>query len=450
MVPIENLSVWFSYEIDNRQVFGFGTEQLIINFDNLTVMNSYSYHFGIINQTVSFNLYPYESSDDCGIGSIGTAIISISSGIVILGLIGLLVKHSMVVSWQIIGLLQFLNFVPLMMIYNPSWIVSFCESFAIFNSQIGAIASTLIRGLFTYDHYTNTVDYKFSRSGYTSTAFLWNAADIICIWIIWGLIVPILYFATLIFTKYEIIHTIEYRYKKGFPYVLILLTYLRGTFWVALNLAHAEFNNPISSLSTCLALIYAWVIVAYPPYEAYNAFVYRKEIKKGTRPTYLRLNILFYDFGVMNPFQFFYYWQFFLRRFIFAIMLLAWPQQKYLTLSCWTLMHMCSMLYVTYVKPFNSITRNFSVILTETGLVALHGTLFGFIDAPNGLGNQHFVDYALIFAVILLVVVWGNLVLEWIDFMIPLYKLGVILNIIEEKGKLLQTNDLNHSFLTCT
>lgn len=68
-------------------------------------------------------------------------------------------------------------------------------------------------------------------------------------------------------------------------------------------------------------------------------------------------------------------------------------------------MHMCSMLYVTYVQPFNSITRNFSVILTETGLVALHGTLFGFIDAPNGLGNQHFVDYALIFAVILLVVV---------------------------------------------
>lgn len=120
MVPIENLSVWFSYEIDNRQVFGFGTEQLVINFDNLTVMNSYSYHFGIINQTVSFNLYPYESSDDCGIGSIGTAIISISSGIVILGLIGLLVKHSMVVSWQIIGLLQFLNFIPLMMIYNPS------------------------------------------------------------------------------------------------------------------------------------------------------------------------------------------------------------------------------------------------------------------------------------------------------------------------------------------
>lgn len=74
-------------------------------------------------------------------------------------------------------------------------------------------------------------------------------------------------------------------------------------------------------------------------------------------------------------------------------------------------MHMCSMLYVTYVKPFNSIARNFSAILTETGLVALHGTLFGFMEAPNNIGNQHFVDYALIFSIILLIVIIGNFVL---------------------------------------
>ena len=433
-VPIENLSVWYSYDIDSRQIFGFGTEKLTIYFDNLTVMNSYSYHFGIINSTVSFNLSPYESQENCGIDYIGTAIIAISLGIVILGLVGLIVGHSMVISWQIIGLLQFISFVPLMMIYNPSWIVRLWDNFAVFNSQFGAIASTFIRGLFTYDNFTNSVDYKFSRSGYTSTAFLWNAADIIWIWTIWGLFVPILWFVKLIFPQYQIIQTIESRYKKGFPYILILLTYLRGTFWVALNLANAEFNNAISGLSTCLALIYAWVIIAYPPFEAYNAFVYKKEILKGTRPTYLRLNILFYDFGVMNPFQFFYYWQFFLRRFLFAAMLVAWPQQKYLTLCWWTLMHMGSMLYVTYVKPFNSICRNFSVILTETGLVALHGVLFGFIEAPAYIGNQHFNDYALIFVLILLVIVWGNLILGWIDFMIPLYKLGVILNIVEEKG----------------
>lgn len=120
MVPIENLSVWFSYEIEKRQIFGFGTEKLIINFDNLTVMNSYSYNFGLINKTVSFDLYPYESSEDCGVGPINTAIIAISLGIVILGLVGLLVKHSMVVAWQVIGILQVLNFIPLMMIYTPS------------------------------------------------------------------------------------------------------------------------------------------------------------------------------------------------------------------------------------------------------------------------------------------------------------------------------------------
>ena len=119
-VPIENLSVWFSYEIDNRQIFGFGAEQVRIYFDNLTVMNSYSYHFGLINSTVTFNLDPYESPEDCGIPSLGTAILAISLGTVMIGLVGLIVGHSMVVSWQVIGLLQFINFVPLMMIYNPS------------------------------------------------------------------------------------------------------------------------------------------------------------------------------------------------------------------------------------------------------------------------------------------------------------------------------------------
>jgi hypothetical protein len=99
-----------------------------------------------------------------------------------------------------------------------------------------------------------------------------------------------------------------------------------------LCLAHAEFHNFSAGLSTSIALIFAGLIITFPPYECYNAIVFFRELKRGNRPTYFRLNVLFYDFGVTNVYQFFYYWQFFLRRFLFAVMLVAWPQARYLTL----------------------------------------------------------------------------------------------------------------------
>jgi len=58
------------------------------------------------------------------------------------------------------------------------------DSFAIYNTEIGAIGASLIRGIFKLKYYNNNVDYKFHRAGYNSTAFLWNAADILTVWLI--------------------------------------------------------------------------------------------------------------------------------------------------------------------------------------------------------------------------------------------------------------------------
>lgn len=64
MVPTENLTVWFEVYIDeSRQLFGNGSEVLTIYFDDLEVMNSYSYNFQMINSSVSFDLYPRESDE---------------------------------------------------------------------------------------------------------------------------------------------------------------------------------------------------------------------------------------------------------------------------------------------------------------------------------------------------------------------------------------------------
>jgi len=64
MVPTENLTVWFEVLIDeNRQFFGNGSEVLKIHFDDLEVMNSFQYNFGMINSTVEFELFPRESDE---------------------------------------------------------------------------------------------------------------------------------------------------------------------------------------------------------------------------------------------------------------------------------------------------------------------------------------------------------------------------------------------------
>ena len=174
-VPLQNLSVWFQYELlDDKQLFGNGSEILTIYFDDLQVMNSYQYNFEMINSTVDFKLFPKESAEGCGIGVYNLVIHSITLLIFVISFLGLLLRNSMVISWQVINILQFLNFVPLMMIYTPSCLVQMLDSYSIYNTELGAVGASLIRGLFVQGHYNNDVDYKFERAGYTSTAFLWN------------------------------------------------------------------------------------------------------------------------------------------------------------------------------------------------------------------------------------------------------------------------------------
>ena len=68
-------------------------------------------------------------------------------------------------------------------------------------------------------------------------------------------------------------------------------------------------------------------------------------------------------------------------------------------------MHIAGMLYVTYTKPFNTHIRNFACIFTEIGLVALHGTLFAFLTNGPHLGEEHYIFYAKLFAIFVLIIV---------------------------------------------
>jgi len=60
-----------------------------------------------------------------------------------------------------------------------------------------------------------------------------------------------------IFSHIEIIQKIEDRFKKSFLYVLIMLSYMKLCFCIALNLAFADFSSFTAALSTILSLVFA-------------------------------------------------------------------------------------------------------------------------------------------------------------------------------------------------
>jgi len=112
-------------------------------------------------------------------------------------------------------------------------------------------------------------------------------------------------------------------------------------------------------------------------------------------------------------------------------MIVSWPQSQYLTLCLMTVMHIATMLYVTYVKPFNSNLRNFACIFTEMGQVSLHGVLFAFLTNQSGQSQEQFFDYANVFAILLIIIIATNLLFFVIDSYNALLRLGVILNILD-------------------
>lgn len=74
------------------------------------------------------------------------------------------------------------------------------------------------------------LDYKFIRGGYESTAFLWNAADILSIWLLCFMMIPLLLFLKFFFSRVEIIAIVFDRFRLGFAYIIIMLSYMRTCF----------------------------------------------------------------------------------------------------------------------------------------------------------------------------------------------------------------------------
>jgi hypothetical protein len=253
MVPTPNLTVWFTFEAEDVQFFGYESETMTFTFSDLNMIKSESYLFPMINKTVTFHVDPHESSETCGIRSLGIIVVVSSGLVVVIGLIGVLVGHSMVIAWQVIHLLQFVHFIPLMMIYTPSCVVEFCDSLGLFNAQFGTFGTYIINNIFPADQFNTNVDYKFKRAGFNTSAFITTGADIIVIWILIFTIIPVLMFLKVLFSNIPTIKEFEERFRKGMIFTAIMLTYQITCFSILLDLTNTNFENGMMYLSGLIA-----------------------------------------------------------------------------------------------------------------------------------------------------------------------------------------------------
>ena len=78
----------------------------------------------------------------------------------------------------------------------------------------------------------------------------------------------------------------------------------------------------------------------FPVFEFWMAIVYHKELTAEVEPSYLRKHIMFNDFDTEHPPQYFYYWQYFVKRTLIAVVIVAaWPVY-YFQLGMCTLLHL--------------------------------------------------------------------------------------------------------------
>jgi cysteine-rich repeat protein len=121
----KNLSTWFNYTID-RQTFGNCTENITLTFDTPNSVWNSIYSFESPNTNVSFCPPPRENVSNEYTYYIGLVGMIIGIIIIVIGVLSSMAGYSMMIAWSTLHVIQFVNYLPMMMIYMPSSAVFFC------------------------------------------------------------------------------------------------------------------------------------------------------------------------------------------------------------------------------------------------------------------------------------------------------------------------------------
>lgn len=179
--PTPNMTIWFEYSIKD-QIVGNGSEVLTLFFSTPNKIENSAYGFGSLNSSFTFSPYPQESSKTCGELVFAIPIYFMMIGIIAIGVISSIANNGMTIAWQALTVIQFVNFIPMMMIFSPSCLAQFGEYFNVFNANIYQLLKPATRGKIIRDDFHMEIEYKYIRAGYVTSSILYNALDLIVIW----------------------------------------------------------------------------------------------------------------------------------------------------------------------------------------------------------------------------------------------------------------------------
>ena len=112
---------------------------------------------------------------------------------------------------------------------------------------------------------------------------------------------------------------------------------------------------------------------------------------------FLREVAMFKDFGRQHPTQYFYYWQFFMKRIVYIILVVFSENFQQMGLAVMTMLCAFTMLWTVYTLPFDTRMRNLGAIINEAALFGLFCVSFTFLSGASSLEYTHFAKYGAVF-----------------------------------------------------
>ena len=124
--------------------------------------------------------------------------------------------------------------------FFPSCVVEYCRAFGIYNLHTGNIGDLLLRSILSPTDFIPMREYKFLLLDFSSTSFLYNAADSVSYWLLLLSVIPLLLLARFAFRAYPYVVQMEIRYRLSVPFLAIVVPYLKLFIASTLNLKHVS------------------------------------------------------------------------------------------------------------------------------------------------------------------------------------------------------------------
>ena len=400
------------------QFFGDGYEHIQFNITNPNNTISEMFTWPLRDQNLSMNTYGMEATSACGNSETYkfTAVTLMAIMIAFNCFAFLTFKVSMGYTWSLFFMLQYICFIPLTYVYIPSCLVTFSRWVGVH----GYIYT--IRDNFMYNHTLleplERFNYRWERAGYVYSAFLDNTADIFMRWMYCLVFLGVVVIFSEICRGWKYYEHIVRLYKWHMFYKGFMVLYLKVITMSMLNIIRIDISNTMCQLSTLMSLVFFAIFIAYPVVHTLFALKYKKMPLEKKKESFVFSEVLFDEFAVYKSIQYFYFWQFCLKRLIFAIVLLS-VTNPVIQLSILMAIFVLNLAWLFMVRPYKHYIRMFHSGFNDSAGLVLTGLYFQFTN-PR-MGDYEYYRYAQMIMRVIIGVILVNILMVFAHWIFELF-----------------------------